>query len=127
MADADERAPGGTCRRSCKIPRTRQSRHGWQTLTPFRLCHGPGVVRVARDALARSMNKIPARSRPAQKHSSTKELSMSGMTRRDALRVIGAGAAASLPATAEANVRRRLPAWAQGPMTGAEALVAALQ
>lgn len=52
---------------------------------------------------------------------------MPGLTRREALQVMGAGAAASLPGNAEASLRRRMAGWVDGPMTGAEALVATLQ
>ena len=66
------------------------------------------------------MNQLPC--------SSIAEIApMSGMTRRQLLQVVGVGAVASVPsATVEASLRRRLPGWVQGHMSGAEALVEAM-
>lgn len=53
---------------------------------------------------------------------------MSGITRRQSLQLLGAGAAvASVPSEADAAFRRRAVGWVQGQMTGAEALVETLQ
>src|SRR5438477_738756 len=48
------------------------------------------------------------------------------LSRRDVLKVMGAGAIAALPTQADAGLRRAPAGWVHGRMTGAEALVETL-